>query len=103
MLLAACIVFNMIVGYHSLCFGMYYVKITETFETSKAAAGFISSLHGAIGPLSGILLSLYLICTVLCWLHWLHMNQKYFSHQGSFLARFYSYFNNIHKVHKCTC
>ena len=52
-LLAAGVLFNTIMGYHLMCFGIYYVKIPEIFGTTKATSGFIISVHGAIGPFGG--------------------------------------------------
>ena len=45
-MLLSVVVYHTILGYHYLTFGIYYIAFTEVFDTTKATAGFISSIHG---------------------------------------------------------
>ena len=45
LLLANVTLFNLIVGFHFMCFGIYYVAWTDAFETTKAAVGAINGVH----------------------------------------------------------
>ena len=50
--LLSVVAFNIIMGYHNLSFGIYYVTFTDAFQTTKASAGFINSIQGVTASMT---------------------------------------------------